>query len=185
MRRIRTKWGKNGKQRSIADNASAAAFISWRIAQDALLELENEDYQTDSLNQRMDVVVEFVIFLAHLTDRITFETMSEEERQEFVVTMVKHLARMHQSSMEDIAGIKDYKDDFINLVNERMSDYSEMPFEEGEPSFVMRRYLGTKVQEVMGERHNKWIETQVLEINAPAAIKQLKKALDDLYKPAF
>jgi hypothetical protein len=183
--RMKSKWGKGKKERSIADNASAAAFIAWRIAQDALLDLENEDYQTDSLSQRMDVIVEFVIFLAHLADRITFDRMSPEEREEFVVTMVKHLARNHQNSMEDIDGVKDYKTDFINLVNERMADYSEMPYENGEPSFVMRRYLGTKVQEVMGERHNKWIETQVLEINAPEAIKLLKKALDDLYKPAF
>jgi len=98
---------------------------------------------------------------------------------------VKHLARTHQSSMEEIDGVKDYKEDFINLVNARMTDYSEMPYEDGEPSFTMRRYLGTKVQEVMGERHNKWIETQVLEINAPTAIKHLNKAIDDLYKPAF
>lgn len=183
--RMKSKWGKNGKQRTVADNASAAAFISWRIAQDALLDLENEDYQTDSLSQRMDVVVEFVIFLAHLADRITYERMSAQEREEFVVTMVQHLARTHQASMEDIDGLKDYKKDFINLVNERMSDYSEMPYEDEEPSFTMRRYLGTKVQEAMGERHNKWIETQVLEINAPAAIKHLKKAINDLYKPAF
>ncbi len=183
--RMKSKWGKNGKQRTVADNASAAAFISWRIAQDALLDLENEDYQTESLKQRMAVVVEFVIFLAHLADRITYERMSADEREEFVVTMVKHLARTHQSSMEEIDGVKDYKEDFINLVNARMTDYSEMPYEDGEPSFTMRRYLGAKVQEVMGERHNKWIETQVLEINAPTAIKHLNKAIDDLYKPAF
>ena len=183
--RMKSKWGKNGKKRTVADNASATAFIAWRIAQDALLDLESEDYQTDSLSQRMDVIVEFVIFLAHLSDRITFDRMSAQEREEFVVTMVQHLARTHQASMEDIDGIKDYKEAFINLVNERMSDYSEMPFEDGEPSFTMRRYLGTKVQEVMGERHNKWIETQVLEINAPSAVKHLKKAIDDLYKPAF
>ena len=183
--RMKSKWGKNGKQRTVADNASAAAFIAWRIAQDALLDLENEDYQTESLKQRMAVVVEFVIFLAHLADRITYERMSADEREEFVVTMVKHLARTHQSSMEEIDGVKDYKEDFINLVNARMTDYSEMPYEDGEPSFTMRRYLGTKVQEVMGERHNKWIETQVLEINAPTAIKHLNKAIDDLYKPAF
>jgi len=183
--RMKSKWGKNGKQRSVADNASAAAFISWRIAQDALLDLENEDYQTDSLSQRMAVVVEFVIFLAHLADRITFERMSAEEREAFVTTMVQHLARTYQASMEDIDGIKDYKKDFIDLVNARMSDYSEMPYDEDEPSFTMRRYLGSKVQEVMGERHNKWIETQVLEINAPEAVKHLNKAIDDLYKPAF
>ena len=183
--RMKSKWGKNGKQRSVADNASATAFIAWRIAQDALLDLENEDYQTESLKQRMDVVVEFVIFLAHLADRITFERMSTAEREEFVVTMVKHLARTHQSSMEEISGVKDYKDDFIKLVNERMSDYADMPYEEGEPSFTMRRYLGSKVQQVMGERYNKWVETQVLEINAPEAITHLKKAIDDLYKPAF
>ncbi len=182
--RMKSKWGKNSKTRTVADNASAAAFISWRIAQDCLLDLENEQYQTDSLSQRMDVVVEFVIFLAHLADRITYERMSSDERQEFVSTMVKHLARTHQSSMEEIDGVKDYKEGFINLVNERMSDYSDMPYDD-EPSFAMKRYLGTKVQAVMGEHHNKWIETQVLEINAPNAIKQLNKALDDLYRPAF
>ncbi len=183
--RMKSKWGKRGKTRTVADNASAAAFIAWRIAQDCLLDLENEQYQTDSLSQRMDVVVEFVIFLAHLADRITYERMSAEEREEFVITMVKHLARTHQSSMEEINGVKDYKEDFINLVNDRMSDYADMPYDDGEPSFVMRRYLGTKVQAVMGEHHNKWIETQVLEINAPNAIKQLNKAIDDLYRPAF
>lgn len=182
--RMKSKWRKDGKERSIEDNASAAAFIAWRIAQEALLDLENEDYQTDTYSQRMDVVVEFVIFLAHLADRITYETRPEE-REEFVTWMVKHLARTHQSSMEDIDGAKDYKDNFINLVNERMSDYSEMPYENNEPSFVMKRYLGTKVQEVMGERHNKWIETHVLELSAPKAIKQLNKALTDLYRPAF
>lgn len=183
--RMKSKWGKNGKTRTIADNASAVAFIAWRIAQDALLDLENEQYQTDSLSQRMDVVVEFVIFLAHLADRITYERMSPEEREEFVVTVVKHLARTHQSSMEAIDGVKDYKENFINLVNERMSDYSDMPYDDGGPSFVMKRYLGTKVQAVMGAHHNKWIETQVLEINAPNAIEHLNKAINDLYKPAF
>ena len=162
--RMKSKWGKNGKERSVADNASATAFLAWRIAQDALLDLEEEEYQTDSLSQRMDVIVEFVIFLAHLADRITYERMSAEERQEFVTIMVKHLARTHQASMEDISGVRDYKEDFINLVNERMSDYADMPYEDGEPSFVMKRYLGSRVQAVMGEHYNKWIETQVLEI---------------------
>jgi hypothetical protein len=183
--RIKSKWKKGVKERSVADNASAAAFIAWRIAQDALLNLENEDYQTDSLSQRMDVIVEFVIFLAHVADRLTFEFLSPEEREEFITTMVKHLARNHQASMEDIDGIKDYKANFINLCNERMSDYAEMPFEDGEASFTMRRYLGTRVQDVMGERHKKWIETQVLEIDAPEAVKHLKKALGNLTKPAF
>ncbi|WP_198265391.1 hypothetical protein [sulfur-oxidizing endosymbiont of Gigantopelta aegis] len=182
---MKSKWGKSGKTRSVADNASAAAFLTWRIAQDALLDLEDEQYQTDSMSQRMDVIVEFVIFLAHIADRITYERMDVEERQEFVTVMVKHLARTHQASMEGIAGIKDYKEDFINLVNERMSDYADMPYEDGEPSFVMKRYLGTRVQAVMGEHYNKWIETQVLEINAPTAIKLLNKAIEDLYKPAF
>ncbi len=185
--RIKSKWGK-GKdktERSIEDQASAVAFIIWRIAQDALLSLENDDFQTDTLKQRMDVVVEFIIFLTHLADRYTFESMSEEDREKFVLNIVNNLLRNYQGSMEDIAGVKDYKKDFITLVNERMSDYSEMPFDGDDPSFMMRRYLGTRVQQVMGERHNKWIETQVLEINAPEAVDNLKRAMQNLFKPAF
>ena len=185
--RIKSKWGKGKehKERSIEDQASAVAFIVWRIAQDALLNLENDDYQTDSLKQRMDVVVEFVIFLTHLADRYSYENMSAAEREQFVVGIVMNLARNYQGSMEDIEGIQEHKKDFIDLVNERMADYSEMPFDGEDPSFMMRRYLGSRVQQVMGERHNKWIETQVLEINAPEAIDNLKRAMENLLKPGF
>lgn len=183
--RLKSKWGDKTRTRSPEDNASAAAFIAWRAAQEQLLNLENEDFQTNSLKQRMDVVMEFVIYLAHMADRLAYEFMQEDERQRFVVAMVKHLARNVQTSMEDIDGVKDYKEDFISLVNERMEDYAEMPFEDGEPSFAMRRYLGGKVQLKLGERHNKWVETQVLEIDAKEAFKNIKKGIENLYKPAF
>ena len=39
---------------------AALAFIEWRIAGKALLNLENEGFQTDTQLQRLDVLQEFV-----------------------------------------------------------------------------------------------------------------------------
>ena len=184
--RINKKWWGN-KKRSTSDIASAIAFIAWRASQEALLALENAHFQTDTLTQRMDVIKEFLAFLTHLTDRWCYGNIDEETRQEFIASMVKHNARTLQSSMEDIDGVKDYKQDYFDLINERLNDYSEFPYddEEDDASFQMRAYLGTLVAKVMGKHDNKWIQDHVVEIEAKAVVENLKKGFDSLYKPAF
>jgi len=186
--RINTKWWSENKKgrASLNDNASTMAFISWRASQEALLHLENEDFQTDSLAQRMDVMKEFVYFATHICDRWCFATIPED-REAFILAMVKNLARNYQSSMEDIAGVKDHKTDFFTQFNERLSDYSELPYNEKEenPSFQMYAYLGGKLAAVMGERHNKWIQDQVVEIDGKALVKNIRKGFEGIFQPAF
>ena len=188
MVRINTKWWSENKKgrASLSENAGTMAFISWRASQETLLHLENEDFQTDSLAQRMDVIKELVYFATHICDRWCFETIPED-REEFVIAMIKNLARTYQASMEDIAGVKDYKEEFFNQFNERLADYSELPFNEEEqnPSFQMYAYLGGKLSDVMGERHNRWIQDQVVEIDGKDLVKNLRKGFEGIFKPAF
>ena len=73
--RIRSRWNDKRKKRSLEDVAGALAFIEWRIAGAALLNLENEGFQTDSQSQRLDVLQEFCAFLIHVgTAAICFLT---------------------------------------------------------------------------------------------------------------
>ncbi len=185
--RINKKWWGENQQRSMQDNASAIAFIAWRVSQQALLDLENAHFQTDTLKQRMDVIKEFLAFLTHITDRWCYGNIEQETRQEFITTIVKCNARTFQSSMEDIDGVKDYKQDFLNMLNERMADYSELPFDEEnkDASFQMRAYLGSLVASVMGEHDNKWIQDHIVDLEGKQAVINLKKSFDSLFKPAF
>jgi hypothetical protein len=185
--RINKKWWGKNKQRSISDNASAVAFTAWRASQEALLALENAHFQTDTLNQRIDVIKEFLAFLTHISDRWCHGHIDDQQRQEFIASMVQHNARTLQSSMEDIDGVKDYKQAYYELINNRLADYSEMPFDEesDDASFQMRAYLGSLIAKVMGDHDNKWIQDHIVEIEGKEVVKNLRIGFDSLFKPAF
>jgi len=179
--RVKSKWSNKGKERTLFETGGATAFILWRIAQQGLLNLENEGFQTDTRSQRMDVIAEFLAFLVHLTDRKKAEALDASERQEFITSLAKHLANTMQENRADVEGSGDYRGPLIALLNERGANYAECPMPDGEPGYAMKRYLGECITAVMGEKDNKWITDQVMDIEVPETIKPLNKALRELF----
>jgi len=82
--RIRSKWSAKNRDRSPEEIAGVVAFIAWRICTQAVLELENNGFQTDTQVQRLAIIWEFAAFLIHVTDRMMYEKMDEEERAVFI-----------------------------------------------------------------------------------------------------
>jgi hypothetical protein len=160
------------------------AFILWRIAQQGTLNLENEGFQTDTSVQRLEVISEFLAFLVHLVDRMTAKQFTVAQRQEFITALARHLADTMQENRTDAQGQGEYRQSLIDRLNERAGDYAEFAFSDNEPGFAFRRYFGENVRAVMGERDNKWITDQVMDIEVPEALKPLRKALRDLLPPA-
>lgn len=182
--RIRSRWNVKGKQRSLEETAGALAFIEWRIAGKALLDLENEGFQTDTQSQRLDVIQEFCAFLIHVTDRLVHAAMDDEQRQRFIVALSLKLADTYHDNRVDAEGRgQDFKKPFIDTINGRMADYAAFRFEDGEPGYGFKRYLGECVTNTMGPRDRKWISDQVMEIEVPDMLKTLKKGLNDLLEP--
>ena len=182
--RVKSRWNVKGKDRSLAETGGALAFIMWRIAQNGVLHLENEGFQIDTYNQRLDVLAEFLAFLFHYTDRSVSEKLDAEGREELMTALARRLADNMQENRVDSEGQKDYRGEFISLLNRRTDDYAEFSLYEGEPGFAFRRYLGEKVTSVMGPQDSKWISDQMMDIEVPAAIKPLNKALGDLIAQA-
>ncbi len=181
--RIRSRWNVKGKERSLEENAGALAFIEWRIAAAALLNLENEGFQTDTQQQRLDVLQELCAFLIHVTDRLVHENMSEEERQRFIVALALKIADTYHDNRVDAEGRgQDFRQPFISALNERLADYAAFRFENGEPGYAFKRYLGECVTNSLGPRDSKWISDQVMEIEVPTMLKNLKKGLKDLFE---
>ncbi len=175
MARLKTKWNQADRKRKPEEIAGVIGFNLWVLAGESCLYLENEGFETVSRFQRLDVIAEFIAFGAHIADRMVFDEMTASEREIFINALGQHLADTMQSNRADVEE-GEYRSDFINLLNERMNEYSECSYtyEDG-PSFSMRRMAGTHVQEVMGGKDNKWIPDYVIDSEIPKMLLALKR----------
>ncbi len=179
--RVKSKWNDKGRKRTLSEIGGAAAFILWRIAQQGLLNLENEGFQTDTRSQRMDVIAEYIAFLVHLADRKMADKLDAEGRQEFITSLAKHLADTMQENRTDAEGKGEYRQPLIELLNARAADYAEFIMVDDEPGYAFKRYFGENVRAVMGEKDNKWITDQVMDVEIPETYRPLNKALKELF----
>lgn len=175
--RVKSRWNDKGRERTADDTGSVLGFNLWRIAGANVLHLENEGFQTDTYNQRLDVVAELLGFFVHVVDRMTSEKeYSEDERRDLITALALNLAKtMHDNRMDVNDEKKDYKAEFIQVLNERMAEYADFSYDGNEPGFQMRRRCGEHVTEVMGEKDKKWVTDQIMEIEIPDALKTFKK----------
>lgn len=181
--RIKSRWSKKGKTHSIEEIAGAVAFIVWRIATNSLLSLENNDFQTDTHEQRLKIINEFLIFTIHMVDRMTIESFDENERIRFITELVQKTAKHMEDNKRDLIGAGEYRQEFIQQLNERNNEYSEFSYDDKDgPSFPMKRFFGDKVALIMGEKNRKWVADQVIEIECRDILSHLRKSVPNLFK---
>ena len=175
MARLKTKWNQADRKRKPEEIAGVIGFNLWVLAGESCLYLENQGFETVSRFQRLDVIAEFVAFGAHIADRMVFDEMTATEREIFINALGQHLADTMQSNRADVHE-GEYRSDFINLLNERMDEYSECTYTHKDgPSFSMRRLVGNHVQDVMGDKDNKWIPDYVIDSEIPKMLLALKR----------
>jgi hypothetical protein len=182
--RVKSKWSKKDKTHSVEEVGGALAFIAWRIAQNILLDLENNDYQTDTQLQRLNIIEEILAFTIHIIDRMTINKFNAEERQRFMTELVMKTAKHMEDNKRDIVGPGEYKQSYIDLVNQRMGDYADFNYdnEGGGPSFPMRRFFGDRVSIQMGEKNRKWVADQMIEVEAPEILETLNRSVPNLFQ---
>jgi hypothetical protein len=82
-------------------------------------------------------------------------------------------------------GPGDYRRSFITLLNERVSEYSQASFADEQPGFELLRCFGEKILTVMGSTQvNRWVKDQVMTVDAPEAVENLKMGMDNLFGSA-
>lgn len=183
--RIKSTWHASQRNPSapkgLEDHAGALAFIAWRLALESAKNVNREAFDYFSDRERVGVISELVAFELQLADRLAHECLGDAERATFINTLGQRVADHMQESLADIAGPGDYRRPFIALLNERLADYAECTFRDGEPGFDAVRYLGDRVLKVMGETQtNRWVLDHVMAIEAPEITEKLTKSLHDL-----
>ena len=180
--RVKSKWSKKDKTHSVEEIGGALAFIAWRIAGNAVLNMENHDYATETQSQRLDIIGEFLAFTIHIIDRMTIERFSQEDRQRFMVELALKSAKHMEDNRRDIEGPGDYRQAFIDMLNQRLDEYSDCAYsDEDGASFVMRRLFGDHVTKLMGEKNKKWVTAQIIDIEVPDMCRTLDKSLPNLF----
>ncbi|MEM7565023.1 MAG: hypothetical protein AAF353_18565 [Pseudomonadota bacterium] len=181
MVRVKNKWNQNSAPRSCAQMANAVAGVCFKLASGVVLNLENENFETDTQVDRIEIMEEVACFLIHVIDRRIHASASEGQRRDFITALVRDLARLLEDSRIDVQGPGSYQAAFIERVNVRSSEYSTYGFSEQEGgSFAMRCQLGNQVQSTMGERDNKWIPDYIVGREAPEIENAIKKSLSGL-----
>ena len=183
--RIKSHWHDDDAERSLDEIAGALAFISWRIAKDRAINLHGEDYVYDSDEQRFAVIIEYLIFQLQIVDRIASISLElpDQDRQQLVVTLAKHLAgHLHDNSV-DIFGPGDYVGPFIKKLNQRGTEYAELNYTEEGPSYPFMRHLGYEIQQVMGDsQENRWVIDQVMDRDGLEIDREIRRAIANLFE---
>lgn len=180
--RVKSRWSKKDKTHSIEEIAGALAFIIWRIATNGVLSMENADFQTETQRQRLDIIGEFLAFAIHVADRMTIERFDEEQRVRFVTELAQKCAKHMEDNKRDVIGPGEYRQAFIDLLNQRMADYAEFGYSDDEgPSFGMKRFFGDQVKHCFNAEDQKWVGSQVIDIEVPEIMTHLKRATPNLF----
>jgi len=181
MERVKKRWNQQGKPRTEAQMANAIAATVWKLAADVLLNLENENFETTTQAQRVDILEELVAYLVHYCDRWIFPKANQQQRSEFISCLARDMARMLEDSRIDVQGEGEYQQAFLEKMNQRSGDYAAFAFSETDgASFAMRCRLGERVQLSMGERDNRWIPDYIVGREAPEIEEALRRSLGGL-----
>ena len=177
--RMHTKW-QSGKSKTIEDRAGVVGFNIWKIAKETWVRMEREGFRAGEDRQLTTVLTEMIAFLVQVSDRLVYGQISEDDRARFMNALGRHLAHTMQTNMLDLFGPGEYAAAFIDTLNTRAAEYAEFEFVDFYPSYRFLRYLGEKISEAMAGTDNKWVIEQVIEIEAPAAMKPIKKLVGEV-----
>lgn len=186
IKRLKNTWHHSERNeprdKGLDDIASALGFIIWRVALESAKDLHRERFDYSSDQQRAAVIGEFTAFLLQVVDRLSFDMVETEEREELINRTAHKLADHMQDNLQDLFGAGDYRPAYIDTLNERMADYSELSFTDGEPGYDSLRYFGVRVMKVLGETQtNRWVVDQIMERTGPEAARHVTTSVFNLF----
>ena len=179
IQRIHSGWNQKGKKRQISQIASALAVSIWKISKKTLLNLENEGFDTETWSDRLEILKEVSCFQVYVLSN-EIKSYDKEKKINFITDVAKKLNETVNINQVDLnISEKNIKNKFINLLNERIEEYSELEYDE-EPSYKARIILGNHLMTHMGEIDNNWIRMYVIDQEVPKILLSLRRPINSL-----
>ncbi len=179
--RVKSKWHKK-KAKSIEEIAGVAAYIAWRASRSMIDTMYGKGFNLKTNEEFIEVMAELNAFLIQVAASIAYKHLSEEEYPKFIQEMAIKLAKTLEENQQEELGKGDYLDHNIRHLNQRLGEYAEFSFVDGDPSFPAKRFLGSLVEKIMLRSGNKWVAEQVVEVESPELVANLKKGIISLFE---
>ena len=185
--RIRSSFHKAGRERTLTELASVIAMLGWKLSQDAIRRMREAQFDIDIGRQYFDFVCEYLAFLLHAADRIAYRSLTADRRREFTTALALRLAEAVEDNRDMLIADAEpgrCRRHFIELANLRGGEYADFTYDAKEgPDFGFRRFFGSRLLEIVPEKDHAWVIDQIMEIEAPEAVKALERTLEGLFAP--
>ncbi len=179
--RVKSKWHKK-TAKSIEEIAGVAAYIAWRASRSMIDKMYGAGFNFKTSEELVETIAELNAFLLQVAGSMAYTQLSTEEFPKFIHAMALKLASTLEENQREELGTGDYLKNNINHLNQRLSEYSEFNFSDGEPGFPAKRFLGNLIETIMLKSGNKWVAEQVVEVEAPELVSNLKKGIISLFE---
>ena len=175
---VKTRWRKKGA-RTVAERAGVIGANIWKIALEIFKHLEKEGFRFGSDRQVTAVLSEFIAFLVQLADRSMYGRLCEPDRAALVGEVAGHLATTMENNQLDLLGPGEYRKPFIDLLNARFGEYAGFAYSAGEPGSPCLLFFAAKVSDIMKATDNKWVVEQMMDVEAPAMVRLVRKLMNE------
>ena len=175
--RLKTRWHRSkrsdrnregsSREKTQANLCSVVAINIWKLAKETFTRMEKENFRFREDTQAIDVIAEFCIFMLHITDRMIYGEVPEEDRAALINGIAKEIATTIDTNQLELLGPGDYRAEFIERLNDRLANYAECGFDDDGPAYDFLRYLAKNVSDIMSISDDKWVLEQVMDIEAP------------------
>jgi hypothetical protein len=183
--RIKAHWFKAEQPKSPEQNASAMAFIAWRVALNMLKRMREADFDVDAGPAYFGFVREVLVFLLAGIDRMAYARLGPDARTPFTTALVLRVAEILRDNEADLLGAvegADYAERFIDQFNTLAGHYAEFGWSDVEgPDFGFVRYLGSRLEASVPEKDRHWVIDQVMAIEVPEAVSMLQRAMQGVF----
>lgn len=182
--RIKSRWFKEGRERTPQEISDALAFSLWRIADAALRNTRKYDFSIEVGPQYLDFLAEYLVFLILAADRIAWRKLSAEDRQLFTGNLANRTGDTYAENRSRLLeqDLKPCKQAFIDLLNQRAGEYADFGYDENGPDYGFYRYLAWCISQILSEEDAKWIIDPMISYEAPESIKLVEKTLRGLWE---
>jgi hypothetical protein len=182
--RIKSNWFKEGREHTPQEISDALAFTVSRIADNALKNTRKAQFEIEVGPQYLDFLAEFLLFLILIADRIAYSKLSAEDRLAFTGNLANRVAETYAENRSRLLDedLKNCKQRFIDLLNQRAGEYAEFGHDENGPDYGFYRYLAFCIGNVLSEEDANWVIDPMISFEAPEAVKMVEKTLRGLYE---
>lgn len=184
--RIKSHWFKPQAEKTPQQTASVMAFIVWRVAQNALTQMRQAQFDIDIGPQYFAFMREWLLFLIQVVDRMASDRMDNSQRTEFTTAMVLRVADVLAENENNLLGAPapgqdSHQGSFIDQFNLLSGHYAEFGHDDDGPDFAFMRYLGHRIEALMPPKDRHWVVDQIVAIEAPEAVKMLRTSMQGVF----